>query len=501
LKVLQQALRKHCSLLSLATQGAPMGRKRGVLALAIAVAVLLMISSMAALAQRPSRPVPSAVGPHHGDHPHRPPKGRAPRKGHHGKKHTGEPHQAAAHDGDRAEEAVAAGDHGGAAECDGQPAAGSGYDALLLPGAHSAAPRAATACDPMTVPFDAATSDGCTAYLADRRNWAAVEIMAPKFEQRTIKYAVTLRDGTAAMMKVPQALFPTEPFSEVAAYQLDRFLDVRRVPPTVLVDVALADLVAAVERGGGAIPMVKEFGSSSKTFVEWVKKDFVTFVRRSKSPAFMRNATHVMVSLQLSIADVAPLLSSALKVPYSKAHPGWHRWFNPAWPGFAAIMTRHRPALLALSQMAMFDFFLGNSDRSPNKNNFVVLGCLGAGHKDGGGCHGKRGEGGRVMTFVHLDHGMAFNGFSHVHNPIAKKRNNTFCVYYAPLVRAVRCLVRRHPTAELLEAAFLARVPGSVATVMGEHRLSSAIRTLPLLVAKVDACIDKFGADVAVVEK
>ena len=48
-------------------------------------------------------------------------------------------------------------------------------------------------CDVWTVPFPPHRADACVARLADRRNWASIAVLPPKFEQRTIKFAVTLK--------------------------------------------------------------------------------------------------------------------------------------------------------------------------------------------------------------------------------------------------------------------------------------------------------------------
>jgi hypothetical protein len=387
------------------------------------------------------------------------------------------------------------------------------YDALLA-GPKGRAPATAAPlpddhlrCDPFAVPFVHVT--GCEALLRNMSNWLTIEPMAPKYEQRTIKFRVTVRNTlpttrrvasgglttplgrlparVQAILKVPQMLFPTEPFSEVAAYSVERVLGVNRIPPTVLVAVPLATLMAVVDSKGGKVGMVSEHNDRKLSWAQWVHKETV------------------WCSVQLVIAEVTPLLSSKLKLPYSKAKPGWHRWFNPRWEGFAKLRSKGpavRGALLAVSELAMVDFLLLNNDRSPNKNNFVVHGCV------EGDCspwsdkdNAKRGSD-RVdtraslqlgATFVHLDQGMALNGFPHPHNPIAKPANNTFCWFYRPLYERVRALVELHHSDEgKLGAVMAAAVPRPVIDALGRRHVEQLGRQLTRLVAKVAKCIEDY---------
>lgn len=302
------------------------------------------------------------------------------------------------------------------------------------------------------------------------------EPVVPKFEQRTIKFrflivvlsewlehiAVNSTSHLVApppplalpprreyvddsyaircMVKVPQVLFPLEPFAEVAAYQLDRKLRIHRVPPTTFVALSIDWIkLQSIKRAEQDVKMVPEFLEASRVtnYDEWIDKDFVAFVRNVKVSTkhddddarrhsrFTLNTTHVWCSLQLFLREVQPLLYTPLRVPYSKQHPGWHRWFDvefneyPVSPG----------PLLALSQMVIFDCIIMNNDRSPNKNNFAVGGCK--------KCTDRR-PSGLPPTVVHLDHGMSFYGKDALipHNPIGKTPKKVrFCIFYAPLMR------------------------------------------------------------------
>ena len=418
-------------------------------------------------------------------------------------------------------------------------------------------------CDPwaLQVPFPTAVWMGCRDVLVDVGRWINVTVMKPKFEQRTIKFNVRVnvsgkarlvdrhdqpprpqrqrqREGpfaaeametglsaivtpqqyyVEAIVKVPQTMFPIDPFSEVVAAHMDHdVLDIRRVPPTGLVAVPLEWLRAAIARDGPSIKMVDEFNRGGLSFVQWAEQDFLDFVTSpTRRDRFMVNHTHVWVSVQLKLFGVVPLLDSPLKVPYSKAKPGWHRWFNPEWPERDKVITTplQRRMLLAISQLSMFDFIMLNADRSPNKNNFILEGCwredpeatdpqwrrdrlfprkrgnnhhvVGPTHcatsRNGGGkaedtdddsggridvdgdshqpppsqlpASRRRGDFHVAAAFVHLDQGMSLYGFPQAHNPIAKLHNNHFCMFYGPLVDRVKWLVSAAAKDQLMEAA------------------------------------------------
>lgn len=512
-----------------------------------------------------------------------------------------------------------------------------------------------TFCDPFTVPFLFVGAGGsskdlphqqkresrCLSAMQDPIFWDSVDMIQPKFEQRTVKYVVTLKDKREKkkkknnnndkqrhrrephspirlLMKVPQASFATEPFSEITAFALDRALRINRIPPTVLVPFPLARLSAAAHAVMPTFRMIEALGYSEKNFSKWWESEFYHFVQKSQSPKVMANGTHLWVSLQLRLEGVTELLASPLRVPYSRKHPGWHRWFSPKWEGFAAVTNTSsvtasgqsvdplqagyeqystkpysellHASMMALSEMAIFDFLMLNNDRSPNKNNFIVEGCYTKrkwkrsgdtkGNNNNGdqaaallehqkdreiycsnaqlsyrtSSGGKKGAGaddlekkeaaeaaaaavasaaassdtnkdnsnndnsdsnisssssrqkkfiGRVerrfpMTFVHLDQGMAFHGFSFVNNPIEKKINNTFCMFYKPLMERVRCFLASEQATDAARAerALREKIPEVAQRTLGRKKVKWIVGQLSRLIEKRDACIAIYGEDV-----
>jgi hypothetical protein len=140
---------------------------------------------------------------------------------------------------------------------------------------------------------------------------------------------------------------------------------------------------------------------------------------------------------------------------------------------------RYLPSVVHLSEIATFDYVIGNGDRSPNKNNFVVGGCkhrcsnsLESYYPHRKDKHGKKKKGkGRslkhtgVPNYVHLDQGMGWYPTMEVrNNPIGKAYHSYhklqqqqegdknkkveefhFCLFRAPLLNRIRQLVKDHP--------------------------------------------------------
>jgi hypothetical protein len=336
-----------------------------------------------------------------------------------------------------------------------------------------------------------------------------IEPMKQQFEQRTIKFKATLRLSSATegsdpsatapaawIVKVPQVLFPIEPFAEVAAHHFDRKLGINRVPPTGLVAVPIAWIRSvSLTRSEKKMSMVHEFlvASNVATYDEWIEKDFVAFLRHDEGGRYVadKNATLAWCSVQLFMREVQPILSSTLRVPYSKQNPGWHRWFDVQFSEYPVPLG----PLLALSELSVFDFIIRNNDRSPNKNNFIVGACK--------KCWPRR-PSGTVPTLVHLDHGMSFYGpNSHtVHNPLSKSKEKLkFCIFYRPLVERLRrignmLLQGNSTTVRTMEDAWerylSANISAPVVTAIGSSKLSCGSQVVKVL-ARVDTCVRLFN--------
>lgn len=339
---------------------------------------------------------------------------------------------------------------------------------------------------------------------------------------------------------MPQRLYPNEPYGEVAAYHADRLLGVNRIPPTALTCIPLDWLVSSALQTGRDMKLVKEFaGDSGVTdYAGWIKKDFVDFTTsRNIADAFNsstpKSGTHaarmssrelsaffrrhgekarataateredgilkgipeglcVHASVQLFVAEAGRFLDSIFAIPYRAHDPSWHKFFAPAAKFHPPAEKDYNVSLLHISELVSFDYIIGNSDRSPNKNNFVVGGCRVR-------CPGGPKHIG-APDFVHLDNGLVFHNPGE--NPIAKigahdpddPTRSSFCWFYAPFVAKVRILLEGKASGTLVDG-MRARLPPPVFAQIGETKLSHAHRRAEQFIQQVDHCVKRWGAD------
>ena len=349
----------------------------------------------------------------------------------------------------------------------------------------------ATGCDLLSVPFNPASDDKCIAYMLNRDNWKELRPLPMEFDQRTVKFEIVFKPvgngittQLATMIKVPQRMFPYESFSEVAAFHADRIFKINRVPPTTILWLPLSQIQVALDTYGHQMTAVEEFLKESQvsTYREWVEKDFINYTAKMKWQQVdeTTNLLSVPISMQLRIADVGHMLDTALSIPYKSHNTSWHRFFDligqrdPLPEGEEPIvladgeeaisghvaqryeqLLRRRPifmkerfvgSIVHISELATFDMVIGNDDRSPNKNNFVVGGCR---DKYGGGCadvpvlNALKHPG--PPTYVHLDQGMAFYNtpkrsalFSSIRDVAEEDKPPTFCMFRTPQINRMR---------------------------------------------------------------
>lgn len=324
-----------------------------------------------------------------------------------------------------------------------------------------------TGCNLLQVPFDPESDEKCTNYFTNTTNWLELKPLPMEFDQRTAKFEVVYKPiagstiQLATMLKVPQRLFPYEAFSEVAAFHADRVLQINRVPPTAWGCVPESIVRNAVKKHGDSVGTVKEFLDDSKVanYQEWIEKDFFKYnidmrwTENKKSSDAGTPERCFRMSMQLRVADVGHLLDTALSIPYKAHNDSWQRFLNivennepkenggPIRPSYTS--KKFVASIVHISELNAFDWVIGNDDRSPNKNNFVVGGCR---HK--GQCadvvqHDKLLHPG-PPTFIHLDQGMSFYGKPKRNGMSRAIRNESaapsFCVFRAPLVNRLEVL-------------------------------------------------------------
>ena len=384
-----------------------------------------------------------------------------------------------------------------------------------------------TGCNSINVPFLNSEDDGCVTYLTTMANWKMLKPLPMEFDQRTIKFEAVfheqkLHDGqhrggvhlVKSILKVPQRLFPNEAFSEVASYHADRVMQINRIPPTGWVCIPEDMIRRSVEQFAGTTETVDEFlqESGAANYSDWIEKDLFDYARDAK--LFSHTSEHdgrrkcIFASIQLKVADVFHLLDSALKIPYKAHNDSWHRYFDLSGqrdadgrPSFAK--EPFAPSLLHISELCTFDYAIGNGDRSPNKNNFVVGACTRKSE-----C-ADRGHGKFYVyhpnhpTYVHLDQGMGFYG-APKRNPIKdsmlpKGKNEadaappTFCFFRAPLLSRFEALVQEEEVkgkkVSLFERMMWEILPKGIRHYVTERKLKQSADNMRAVLGLARRCL------------
>ena len=314
-----------------------------------------------------------------------------------------------------------------------------------------------SACgNPHNFRFTPERDASCVAYMSDVRNWASIVPLPSVLSvARTIKFRVTFRDGNRGVLKVPQNKFLFEPFSEYLAFHADRVLQTGRVPPTAWVSVARSWL----ESAAALMPAM---------YAQWVERFVFEHARvrpllRPRCP-FAQEA--IQVSVQLWLEGVGPYYGSPHEVRKAR------RYYAGTAEAVAETVEEwgaaRRSGLLSLSDSFVFDYLIGNNDRSA-KNTFA----------------GPRG-------LVYIDQGSSFYGRGAPRaSPLllSKKSTPTLCVFRRSLERRVTAFARGKRLREAVRKsvdADAARAAGLWA--WGRPQLAGLQRRAELLVRTFEWC-------------
>eukprot|EP01012_Entosiphon_sulcatum_P032025 TRINITY_DN40763_c0_g1_i1.p1 TRINITY_DN40763_c0_g1~~TRINITY_DN40763_c0_g1_i1.p1 ORF type:complete len:814 (-),score=81.86 TRINITY_DN40763_c0_g1_i1:13-2454(-) len=330
-------------------------------------------------------------------------------------------------------------------------------------------------CDGSNPVFGFASDSSCIRFLSERSHIRSIRPMVAIMAfARTVKFKVRFdQPNLKAILKVPQDKFPFEPFSECLAYWVDRIIGLNRVPPTAWVSVPIAWLRKAVK--DHADP--ERAAELEHTFFNYylVKK------RVGSNP----NVTaELEVSLQLWIDDLHPLQDTVWSVPHD-----WWMLFRVGKPLPSRLSAEKLKALPLVSDQVVYDYILGNPDRRPGKNNYVV-----------GGCRRGCGSGGRQnvtastpVHMVHVDQGSSF----YVHggpdgNPLTatERGNSSFCRFSNTMIQNLRKLAStkspyRTGSGPTLFSELKRLVPPSVIETIKEGRVWYAQERLDAVLAHV----------------
>eukprot|EP01060_Flectonema_neradi_P039697 TRINITY_DN8837_c0_g1_i1.p1 TRINITY_DN8837_c0_g1~~TRINITY_DN8837_c0_g1_i1.p1 ORF type:complete len:539 (+),score=110.74 TRINITY_DN8837_c0_g1_i1:114-1730(+) len=350
-----------------------------------------------------------------------------------------------------------------------------------------------TGCDMFTVPFDPASDTKCIETIGNQASWTDLKPMKQEYDERTIKFKAHFPDKRLrAIVKVPQKLFPHEAVSEVGSYHADRVMNLNRVPPTVWTYIPVERVLEMVNKYGDEMKLIDIFAKDSKVdnYKEWIKKDFLDYARKrslitQNHPDFPDTEV-VGVSVQLFVAEVRPLLSSSLAIPWVPHNDSWQRHLSPSHP----FKVKHAVGFVRQSELAMFDYVLGNGDRSPNKNNFVVGACRHHTHVSKCGS-GPKHPG--PPSFITLDNGLMFlydlvpGRSPDGPNPLLK---DTFCIFEKKLLARLREL-----NDEVFSKVMQEILPKRLQKFITLKMLHKCDHRLHKLLRQVDKCVEEFGEE------
>eukprot|EP00672_Neobodo_designis_P003800 CAMPEP_0174881856 /NCGR_PEP_ID=MMETSP1114-20130205/84469_1 /TAXON_ID=312471 /ORGANISM="Neobodo designis, Strain CCAP 1951/1" /LENGTH=699 /DNA_ID=CAMNT_0016117253 /DNA_START=84 /DNA_END=2182 /DNA_ORIENTATION=- len=353
-------------------------------------------------------------------------------------------------------------------------------------------------CDPLDNRFTPESDAACRAYLSDPANWESVKPMSSILSTgRTIKFRVFLRNGAAAVMKVPQNKFVLEPSSEVEAYETDRMLGFNRVPPVAWVSFPLKYLQAAC--GSKVLPagtrQLPQEHQRKAFYSQWFQK-FVVEYKQSAAALHHDHATKeqmLYVSLQIWMKDVHNADETALRPP-----PNYRSLMraDKPFPNDASNWTR--AGVAELSDVSLFDFIIGNTDRWFGHNSFAFGGCDAA-TRPPPRCHnppepGKTIKGTPMYAFI--DQGSSFYRSGPPDQTLyyGSKSNPTvddLCRFRKSTAEAIVAVARLKDGRKDYYAEMQARLPRGIFAIGSKYLVKAGRTRLEHLAKMIEGCLEK----------
>jgi hypothetical protein len=340
-------------------------------------------------------------------------------------------------------------------------------------------------CNPSDNRFTADLDLACRAYMADIANWASLKPMSSILNTgRTIKYKVFFGNGATAVMKVSQKKFALEPSSEVMAYEADRLLSVNRVPIAVWVSFPLKYLQAAAATKGAF-------------YSQWFQKFVVdydasaTLIHDDAS----KQEKLIYVSLQLWMNDVHNADETVLKPPH-----GQRKWYTVDKPFPNDTSSTARLALVEQSNLALFDYVIGNTDRWFGHNTFTYGGCKPIDGEPRPSCQPPEDDTQILgdMSFAYIDQGSSFykSGPPDQNLYYGGSKGTPIltdlCRFHKETVENYSRIAKPTGDAKDFFATMKARLPKGIFN-LGSHSLLKAARTRLDQVVKVfDGCLERY---------
>jgi hypothetical protein len=355
----------------------------------------------------------------------------------------------------------------------------------------------------------------CTNYLKDLDNVAWISVLGrASLVGRTVKVMFHYKEpNIKAVVKFPQKTFPHEAQSEVASYAVDRVLGVHRVPPTAFTYFPLDRLRATL-----ANATAQNTDPNMKSSLAGLSVELLEFLVQQGVGDLVRKrdgGLEVGVSVQLWMEDVHRLADSVYRDAAAAPHPASPHHHNVAVSPLALFFKKHSASkpheavLLELSRMLVFDFIIGNDDRTPTKNTFVLGGCQGP--RCGPGRSAFRFEGEHPQLAL-VDQGRSFYFVGNPEdNALSTPQAHDVCLFPKDLIEACLSLSHNRTTvgslrrmndgdkkasgadpftnAATLERSLFSQLPKEVQAVLHEDAIHAAQDRLERLLHHVDSCV------------
>jgi hypothetical protein len=200
----------------------------------------------------------------------------------------------------------------------------------------------------------------CMEYLGDYRNVLVMTAMSNNIKfGRTAKFRVQYKNKCVeAILKPPQASFPLEPFAEYIAFEVDRTLDVKLIPPTTWMFVPMSAIEAA--------------SNAEIRFSQWINQEVFVYALQSRLTTLdpVSSALLIGCSVQLYVRGARWQRGTPLNYD--------DRSLDMLIPSTLRRGLPSHPAIVRyLSDAMVIDTIIANDDRSSQKNSNVFLAGLG----------------------------------------------------------------------------------------------------------------------------
>lgn len=203
----------------------------------------------------------------------------------------------------------------------------------------------------------AATEDAemvCMEYLADYKNVRSMTAMSNNVKYgRTAKFKLKYNnDCVEAIVKPPQLSFPLEPFAEYIAFEVDRTLGLRLIPPTTWLFVPMSAIEAAAH-------------NVDPSFAQWVSQEVLMHVLQNRLTSVDPKTSAVLVGCSVQLFVRGARWQRGTPLNYDD------RSLDLLIPSALRSPPQHALLLLYLSDAMILDTIIANDDRSSQKNSNV----------------------------------------------------------------------------------------------------------------------------------